>query len=68
MFTETKNKQDHALPEVAELFLLKQQLTMVPRVEALDDEVGAAELLSINRTQIKNVKNKTKRCRELENK
>ena len=65
---DSKKKQDHAIPEVAEFFLLKHQLTVVPRVEALHDEVGAADLLTVNKAQIKNVKNKAKRCLELEKK
>ena len=63
---EAKRKHDEDLPEAAEYYLLKQQLSVLPQVEALQNDVGANELLEINKTKIKSVKNKVSRCRDLE--
>ena len=63
---EGKRKQDDDLPEAAEWYLLKQQISVLPQVEALENDIGANELLDINRTKVKNVKHKVSRCRILE--
>ena len=64
--TDAKNKKESALPEAAEYFLLKQQLNLLPQVEALGNDLAANELLAINSTKVKHVKNKRKRCEDLE--
>ena len=66
MFLDAKQKKESVLPEPAEYFLLKQQLDILPQVEALDNNVAANELLAINMTKVKHVKNKKKRCQQLE--
>ena len=65
-FKEGKRKPDENLPEAAEWYLLKQQISVLPQVEALENDIGANDLLDINKAKVKNVKHKVSRCRILE--
>ena len=56
------------LPEVAEFFLLTQQQTVLPQVEALQEDIAAKGMVEVNKKSVKAVKNKKRRLRELETK
>ena len=68
IFIDAKQRDSKTLPEVAEYYLLTQQLNILPQVEALEDELVANDLLAVNKSKVKFVKNKAKRHTELKTK